>query len=259
MDTTPTTAANEPPVAETASVAPAAPRVNWGRIMKGVALVAAVALVGVVSYHLLFAAAAPLATDAVATSTFGSIAEGISRAASWVGTALTTTVSYIAGALYGLLEMGLKAVGLSGVAWTGGPATQQALALAGGAVGTAVATHVATPHLHGLGTPPVDSSAALPADTTTLVATQTAAHSAAHGSTLHDITHAAHHAAESAESSHDGQKNWRQQFANKSAFANHSEAVRASQGSKPTLAARADSFSEQLNADRASLDQALAK
>ncbi|MDX2094724.1 MAG: hypothetical protein SFW64_02120 [Alphaproteobacteria bacterium] len=255
MDTTPTTAAYEPSAAETAS---ATPRVNWGRIMKGVALVAAVALVGVVSYHLLFAAAAPLVGGISASPTLSGIAEGIGQAATWVGAKLLYAMQFSAGFLNSMLQAALSGLGLSGVAWTGAAATQQAVAIAGAGAATAVAAHVAAPHLHGLADIPSDSTA-LPADTSTLVAAQTA-QAAAHGSTAaHEFAHAAHHAAESAGESHSPQKGWSQQFANKAAFASHSEAVRASQGSKPTLAARADSFSEQLNADRANLDQALAK
>lgn len=234
--------------------------VNWGGVLKGAAIITAVAVAGVVGFYA-FTALSTYATGAIAASpTASSVAVGLGQAATWLGNTLLYGIGYVGGFIGNLFSMGLGAIGLEGVTWTGAAATNQAMGAAGAAAVTAVAAHAAVPHIHALNVGsdvPVDTSS-VSTDATGILAAQGAQsiHGATHAASLHEVTHAAHHAAETTD--HDHHKQWSAQFANKAAFASHADAVRATQGER-TISARSDNFAQQLNADRASLDAALAK
>lgn len=241
--------------------------VNWGGVLKGVAIVAAVAMVAVVALPA-FTALSSYVTGAITASpTASGIAVEIGEAATWLGEAATWLgdkllygIGYVGGFIGNLFAPGASVAGLSSVTWTGAAATNQIVGVAGAATATAVAAHAAIPHLNTLqitGDVPVQTHN-LSTDTTGILAAQGAQsiHGATHAASLHEVIHAAHHAAESSE--HAQHKQWSTQFTNKAAFANHADAVRASQGER-SISARNDNFAQQLNADRASLDAALAK
>lgn len=242
--------------------------VNWGGVLKGAAIVGAVALVAVVALPAFTAIGSTITGAISASPAASSVAVGIGEAATWLGDSLLYGVSYVGGFLGELGSMALEGVGLAGKTWEGAAATTKAIGLAGAAATTAVAAHAAMPavqHLQ-LGTDvPMDAP---PSADQGLLAAQgvqgaSVAH-AAHHSILHDAAHAAHHAAEEADAQAEandqhGKKNWASKFMHKSAaHASHSDAVRANQSSR-TVPQPAASFGEQIAIDRANLESALAK
>jgi hypothetical protein len=236
--------------------------INWGGVLKGVAIVAAVVVVGVVAFSA-FTALAGYATSAIAISpAASSVAVGVGNAATWAGESLLYGINYIGGALGYLGNSALGSLGLAGTQWGGAAATTHVIGVAGATAATAVAAHAAMPTIHGLqlgADVPVDAPPSNDyALDNGLLATQGAqnSHIATHASALHEVTHAAHHAAET--NNEHAEKSWSQKFANKATFASHSDAVRATQAAK-AIPQPAASFGEQLNADRANLDAALAK
>jgi hypothetical protein len=233
--------------------------INWGGVIKGVAIVAAVAVAGVVAYSVIGGIAGYATTAIAANPTTSAIAAGISQSASWLGSTLTYGVEYIGGFLGQMTTMALSGLGLGGATWGGAAATKEAVSLAGAGVATAAATHAALPAIHNLQLTTPTPADANPSVESGLLAAQGAqtAHAASHASALHEVTHAAHHAAESAHE-HEQHKQWSAKFAAKAAYASHADAVRATAAPR-SVPQPADSFSAQLNADRASLDTALAK
>lgn len=235
--------------------------INWGSVLKGVAIVAAVAVAAVVGYEVITQIADP-AFKALAAGPAGGVVEGISKTAA----SLWYDTQWLAGAAWAHVERAatwaIKAVGFEGLKWGGASAATNVAAAAGAGTIAVVGTSAVLPTLNHL--PPTSNVPDVPTGHSPtlesgLLATQGAqtAHAASH-SALHEVTHAAHHAAEST-SEHADHKNWRGKFANRAAFASHADAARATAASRPALSQPADTFSAQLNTDRANLDAALAK
>ena len=236
--------------------------INWGGVLKGVAIVAAVAVAAVVGY-MAIGAIAEAANTAIAGSP---IAESAVAGVSSTATSLWESVQWGAGYAWGKLglaaEWVVEALGFEGMKWTGAAATTKVLSAAGAGTAAVVATAAAVPvisHLQLSSNVPVDvTPSSAPPLESGLLATQGAqtAHAASH-SALHEVAHAAHHAAES-NSEHADHKNWSAKFMNKAAYASHADAARATTSAR-SIPLPAESFSAQLNADRANLDAALAK
>lgn len=235
--------------------------INWGSVLKGVAIVAAVAVAAVVGYGVIAQFAEPALTS-LASGPAGSVVQGLSNTAA----SLWVNAQSLAGTAWAYVEIAatwaIKAVGFEGLKWGGASAATNAFAAAGAGTIAVVGTSAVLPTLNHL--PPTSNVPDMPTGhgptlESGLLATQGAqtAHAASH-SALHEVTHAAHHAAEST-SEHADHKNWSAKFANRAAFTSHADAARATTASRPALSQPADTFSAQLNADRANLDAALAK
>lgn len=250
--------------------------VNWGGVLKGAAIVGAVALVAIVALPAFTAIGSAITSAISASPAASSLAVGIGEAATWVGDTIMYGAGYVGGALGEVGTMALEGLGLAGKTWAGAEATTKVIGVAGAAATTAVAAHAAMPsiqHLQ-LGTDMPDTSASFSASAVdpnllTQQATQsTAVAHAAHHPILHDATHAAHHAAEEANvdaqanaEAPEGQhkKNWASKFMPKAAsHASHSEAVRANQSPR-SIPKPAASFGKQIAIDRANLESALVK
>jgi hypothetical protein len=259
--------------------------VNWGGVLKGVAIVGAVALVAVVALPAFATIGGTISEFIVETPALKGIAVGLESAAAWVtdtaaasvapGGFISNALGYVGETLNSLVGSALDGVGLTGKSWAGADATAKAIAAAGTVGTVAVAAHGAMPAIQNLqldARVPADLPPANPAADQGLLAAQGATAHAGHHSMLHDAAHAAHHAAEDTSTHADvdadsnsetpeapGRRNWASKFMQKAgAHASHSDAVRANKAPR-TLPQPAASFGEQIAEDRMKLEGALAK
>lgn len=213
--------------------------INWGGVLKGVAIVAAVAVVAVVGGLALAAISDAVTTAIMANAGLSSLAAGVQPAVASVAgnicQAAGTVVNFLSTTLPTWLAGTLN---LSGAL---APAAATSINNVAGIVGAttagAVATHAMLPSLQHGHYVDVDPN----------IHTKMAA-SLAPTVSMHDITHMTHHAAEHANERH--ASNWSDRFSSH----NTSSSGFAERAQKPSA-----NFTEQLNADRANLDAALAK
>ena len=219
--------------------APVERHIHWGGVVKGVAIVAAIAVAAVVGFWLLSAASTAVTGYIGAHAGTSALAAGahtgLVATEHFAGWAVGSVGHLLAGVPAGLAHI----LGLTGQHFAQAAAVNHVVGIGGAAVAGAIATHAAMPYLQHTHYVDVDPSAHTEAG---MLASSSVP--------LHDITHMTHHAAEHADEHH--AHNWAQKFAPQAnASASYADSVRTS---KP-----AGSFTEQLNADRANLDLALAK
>jgi hypothetical protein len=222
--------------------------INWGGVLKGAAIVVgviAVAAVGLWAATLLSTyVTGALAANATASALASGAAGGAQVAgahAAWLGGSAIHLVSGIPAGL-------VKILGLTG--HTLAPAAlgtvNTAVGIAGAATAGLVATHAALPYLQHGHYVDVDSSVHTQEG---VLATTTVP--------MHDLAHMTHHAAEHADEHNAA---WTQRVAppRVTSYTTFADKVNAAKEERKT-AAPAANFTEQLNADRANLDAALAK
>ncbi len=220
--------------------------IHWGAVLKGAAIVAGVVVAAAVGVWAVGALSASV-MGAVNVGAGSSLLAGAQSGAAWLANTAGLGIHAIGGALAGIPSGLASILGLSG---TFAPASvasvNSAAGIMGGAAVAAVATHAAAPymqqhpfvtldHVHNTGALATAGMASLPA---------------------HDVSHIAHHAAEHADE-HAGMA-WSQKFSPRNVYANFADNVRG-QKSERNMPAPAQNYTEQLNADRASLDTVLAK
>ena len=224
------------------SPAPVEHHINWGGVLKGAAIVAGIAVAAVVGFWLLSSASA-LVTGYIATHAgVSALAAGAHTTALYTAHGAGWAVGSI-GHLLGGIPAGLAHIlGLTGQHFAQAAAVNHVVGLAGAAAATGLAVHAAAPtlmHGHYMDVDPSAHNADTGVMTTTVP--------------MHDITHITHHAAAQTdeERHHARPVVWTQKFAPQVQVNNFASSARAP---KP-----AANFTEQLNADRANLDAALAK
>lgn len=217
--------------------------INWGGVLKGAAIVTAVAVAGVVAWY----AVGALANSAAVTGFFAdptlqsiltSTANGLSTAWDWLSVQATEVGSSIKSMWASLPQtLGLSTSLSSGAAAHIATATSGASAAqVASAVGATVAVGAsASAGLHAI-------------NSTNLVTTHTAM--LPHG--MHEAAHiAAEHAHEPAP------RSWSNQFASRNSTTNFADSV--SRKSAPVAPAPKDTFVSQLAADTAALNRELGK
>lgn len=245
--------------------------INWGGVLKGVAIVGAIVVVAAVAMPAFSAIGAYISSAITGSTAASGAAVGITEGIAWIGDSLVYGANFIGGALGELGTMAVEGLGLEGVKWGGAAATTNAIGVAGATAATALAAKAAMPTLQHLQLGmdvPVDNVPTGNGVDNSLLAQQGVhgSNAAMHHSSLHEAAHAAHHAAEhhnkhaeAVESdAPEEQKNWREKFAQKATLQNHTVAVGANRSSR-AIPRPAASFGEQIATDRANLDAALAK
>lgn len=255
------------------AVAPrAAGGLTWGKVLKGAAVVAAIAVVAVVGYVALSGLATWAMGSAAVSGAVGTVAPAITTAANgaaygagWLSSFVTVQIP----AFFSGLATGLGFTAPAAVA--AGTAAAPGIISTAGVVGAGGAAAIAASHHHGIAnffdsiTTP-DTHAATDEAANAFMATKKAsfasgmsADHASHGA--HASTDLAHHAGE--HSQHNSSKSWRQQVSTPNRFSynggpeqSYAEAVRAQQSRSP-VQPRDPNFAQQLDADRAKLDDAL--
>ncbi len=225
--------------------------INWGGVLKGVAIVSAVVVAGVAGFYALNFAAGLFMPALVGNTTAGAIATGglgvASTIGGWLGAGWATVASFVTS----LPAAFVSAFGLTGTitaAQTAGATS--ALGIAGATAGVAVAAHPAINafnHLHFTNPMPDTSGATLGS----MQATQ-----AAH---MHNAAHIAQHLAADHTVEQQQKTNWMDRFKGNAGFKSHAEAARATATPAGTITPRDASFAEQLKADTAKLNQELVK
>lgn len=225
--------------------------INWGGILKGAAIITAVAVAGAVAYSA-FVAGTPMVTGYIAqsenlkiflsnavdlaTAAGGYIAEGWSWLSAQAAAAPAAIVSALGientGSLSNFLGNGAQTADIAGKVGAAAVATTGAV--------------IAMPELRH--TPLVVPDTSTPA---------LAAHSL-HPAGFHEAAFTAKHVA--AEHGSKGTGSWGSVFASKAPTASYSEAALASKVDRDTARmARQDSFANQLDSDRANLEAVLRK
>lgn len=255
----------QPTVTVTSSIPakPASKPIQWGKIVKGAAIITGLVVavvVGYLAFH--FVAGMLLANSAVSA-----VAATTASAATPVLGFLGEAAAYVQGFLGGIASHIGAALGVgSGAALTASQAAtaSTALGMVGAGAATAIAAPVAANHLHQLGTPSatdIDPSS-MQAHNTGMLASmksQLASHASmpmtgTHA--MHDLTHLSQHAAE--EVHHHNRPGFMQRFAPQARFTSHADAVRASIAPKQPPAPRSNaSYAEQLTEDRQKLESSL--
>ncbi len=230
---------------------PSSSHINWGGVIKGVALVSAVAVAGVVGAYGISAAVGAVSgligTTGTASYLAASAVEGAVTLGGWITSAFGTIASTAASAwaaipsFFGLTStLATPAVAANASALGSGLG-----AIAGGAT-IAVGVHAVTPHIKALALTTPDSTATVDVDADTAILSQVKASTAMH----HDFSHAtadmAHHA-----SMHGDTNN--AQPATRSSWASKFSPMKNAASITP----RDPNFSAQLNADRENLRAAL--
>lgn len=122
-------------------------QINWGGILKGVAIVGAVVLVGVVGFY----AASAAAGWALGTPAVASLAASTQAIVTPIATTIGTAAASAAGFLSNGVAIGANFIagltGTTGAVFTAGAATQSGVGMLVGGGAAAVAAHTAVPAL----------------------------------------------------------------------------------------------------------------
>ncbi|MFZ4541557.1 MAG: hypothetical protein ACOYNL_07080 [Rickettsiales bacterium] len=217
--------------------------VNWGGVIKGVAIVSAVVVAGAVGAWALGAAWGAIGTAAAGEATTSALAgtayDGITTAASWLSTQWAAFSTYISSVWTGLASSSALTGALTTAQVTSGVPIAQVV---GGVAAAGAAATVALPAMRDIPMSQLDAPDPYIA--------QNAQHHASHGA-MHTATETTRHIA--AESGQRQSSNLVSRFGTKAAnddsFVQREAARRNS--------APGTSFSESLNADRANLEAAI--
>lgn len=249
-------------VTSTIPAKPASKPIQWGRIVKGAAIITGVVVAAVVGYLALNFVAGLLFANASVSAVAATTAAATEPALGLLGQA----AAYVQGFVGGIASHIGAALGIgSGAALTASQTAtaSAALGMVGAGAATAIAAPIAANQLHQLGTPSaadIDPSsmqahnAGMLASMKSQLASQaTMPMTGAHA--MHDLTHLSQHVAED---SHHARNSFMQRFAPKAAFTSHADAVRASIATKQAPTPRNNaSYAEQLTEDRQKLEAAL--
>ena len=240
---------------------PGTTEINWGGVVKGVAIVAAVAVAAVVGLAVFSAAGAGITAMITHNAVASSLAGGAMQAATWSAGALGTGINFIGGMLSAIPGLLVNVLGLSNVALAPAAATgaNHLIGIAGAGAAAAVATHAALPHLNSVHLTTTSPSPIDGGPDTNLTSGVFAAGTGAHATStasIHEMAHAAHGAHELSEQQRE-RAEWTNKFASRGGFTSYADSVRARKEDEKPIQPRDANFAEQLNADRANLDAAL--
>lgn len=249
-------------VTSTIPAKPASKPIQWGKIVKGAAIITGVVVAAVVGYLALNFVAGLLFANASVSAVAATTAAAAEPALGLLGQA----AAYVQGFVGGIASHIGTALGIGGGAalTTSQAATASAaLGMVGAGAATAIAAPIAANQLQQLGTPSaadIDPSSmqAHNAGMLASMKSQLASHATmpmtgVHA--MHDLTHLSQHVAED---SHHARHSFMQRFAPKAAFTSHTDAIRASVVNKQAPTPRSNaSYAEQLTEDRQKLEAAL--
>jgi hypothetical protein len=227
--------------------------INWGGVIKGVAIVSAVVVAGVAGFYALNFAAGFFMPAFIGNATAaGPLATGALGVASTIGGYLGAAWAAVASFVTSLPAAFVSAFGLTGTITAAQAASATtALSIAGATAGTVVVAHPAINAFNQLqftNSPMPDSSSALGA---------TQAVQAAH---MHNAAHITQHmAADHAVEQQKPQTNWMDRFKSTAGFKSHAEAARASSSTMGGITPRDANFAKQVEADTANLNREMAK
>ncbi len=242
--------------------------INWGGVVKGVALVGAVVLAGVAGAYAVglatSAAGTALATGGTLEAIAATTIKGGATIALWIGGAATELAAAVQSAWAGIPSF----FGLTSTMAT--PAVAEAAStlstgamLAGGGAATAIAAHAIAPKLHAITYTTADIPSVDNTDAGILSQVKTSAamqHSDISHATAELSSHAATHGNKTVPLSDAPQRGWRDMLSSQpsaSTQQNGSWASKLNTSASTIPAPRDPNFAKQLDADRANLAAAL--
>lgn len=259
--------------------------INWGGVIKAVAIITAVAVVAVVGYVALQAAGAYLVTQMALPTPLGMVASGFVEAGNWIMGGIKIASDFVVGAastFVGPIGATANTAAAAGLA-----ANTSAIGITGAVAGAAVVAPTAITSLKSIalstntpidpiippaggaplggggaplgggpgGNPSLDPTAHGSGFLSSMNGNTAAqAHSTAH--TLHDLSH---HAAEHG-NAHNNSTRWADRFtSNNNNLTSHVDAVGGRKVTSSFSPRTNDSYTDQLNADRLNLEASLGK
>ncbi len=232
--------------------------IQWGGIVKGAAIVAAVAVAAVVGYVAIGALAGIAIHGAMGIASAPALTHGIvagtAQVAGWLGTLTNSAM----GVAQGTIPMLTHWFGWNTAVSTATLSTAQHTAGIIGAAAAATVTASGVSHLHfttpAVAAPATGTSGNLTSD---IFAAGTGAHAATvglHDSVLAETAHQAHSAHELSEEQRERmiQRNWSNQVASRGPMGgSFADKIREREDEKKPLQPRTDSYMEQVAKDRA--------
>jgi hypothetical protein len=250
-------------VTSTIPAKPASKPIQWGKIVKGAAIITGVVVAAVVGYLAFHFVAGMLLANTAVSAVAATTAAAAEPALGLLGQA----AAYIQGFLGGIASHIGAALGIgSSAALTASQTAtaSTALGMVGAGAAVAIAAPIASHQLNHLGTPSavdIDPSSMQTQNAGMLASMKSSmtSHAAmpmtgAHA--MHDLTHLSQHAAE--EVHQHNRPSFMQRFAPVAAFTSHADAARANIAAKQAPAPRSNaSYAEQLTEDRQKLEATL--